>query len=69
MSDLVQEVNDDALHIAIRQDLNQLGLVAHMNDSIANENSVSGVYCHHTADNIAYEDRSINGENTYTVSL
>ena len=40
-----------------------------MNDSIANENSVSGVYCHHTADNIAYEDRSENGENTYTVSL
>ena len=36
-----------------------------MNDSIANENSVSGVYCHHTADNIAYEDRSANGENTY----
>ena len=69
MADLVQEVNDDALHIAIRQDLNQLGLVAHMNDSIANENSVSGVYCHHTADNIAYEDRSANGENTYTVTL
>lgn len=69
MADLVQEVNDDALHIAIQQDLNQLGLIAHMNDSIANENSVSGVYCHHTADNIAYEDRSANGENTYTVSL
>ena len=69
MADLVQEVNDDALHIAIRQDLGQLGLIAHMNDSIANENSVSGVYCHHTADNIAYEDRSENGENTYTVSL
>ena len=69
MAELVQEVNDDALHIAIRQDLSQLGLVAHMNDSIANENSVSGVYCHHTANNIAYEDRSENGENTYTVSL
>lgn len=69
MADLVQEVNDDALHIAIKQDLSQLGLIAHMNDSIANENSVSGVYCHHIADNIAYEDRSENGENTYTVSL
>ena len=69
MADLVQEVNDDALHIAIKQDLSQLGLIAHMNDSIANENSISGVYCHHTADNIAYEDRSENGENTYTVSL
>lgn len=69
MADLVEEVNDDALHIAIRQDMSQLGLVAHMNDSIANENSVSGVYCHHTADNIAYEDQSLNGENTYTVSL
>lgn len=69
MAELVQEVNDDALHIAIRSDLNAIGLIAHMNDSIANENSVSGVYCHHTADNIAYEDRSANGENTYTVSL
>ena len=69
MAELVQEVNDDALHIAIRQDLSQLGLIAHMNDSIANENSVSGVYCHHTAENIAYEDVSENGENTYTVSL
>lgn len=69
MADLVEEVNDDALHIAIRSDLNSLGLIAHMNDSIANENSVSGVYCHHTADNIAFEDRSANGENTYTVTL
>jgi len=40
-----------------------------MDDSIPNENSVSGTYCHHTADNIAYEDRSANGENTYTISL
>jgi len=56
MAELVQEVNDDALHIAIRSDLNAIGLIAHMNDSIANENSVSGVFCHHTAENIAYEE-------------
>lgn len=56
MAELVQEVNDDALHIAIRSDLNAVGLIAHMNDSIANENSVSGVFCHHTAENIAFEE-------------
>jgi len=41
--------------------LNAAGLIAHMNDSIANENSVSGIYCHHTADNIAYEDSMPSG--------
>ena len=61
VSDLIQDVNDDALHIAIKSDLNSAGLIAHMNDSIANENSVSGVYCHHKAENIAYENPGDNG--------
>ena len=61
MAELVQEVNDDALHIAIRSDLSAAGLIAHMNDSISNENSVTGIYCHHMADNIAYEDTTESG--------
>ena len=61
VSDLIQDVNDDALHIAIKSDLNSAGLITHMNDSIANENSVSGVYCHHKAENIAYENPGDNG--------
>lgn len=56
MADLVKEVNDDATNIAIMNVMESIGVNSHLDDSIANTNSINGLYFKHTADNIAYED-------------
>lgn len=69
MADLVEEVNDDALNIAIQNNLDSAGVTTHLDDSIANVNSVSGVYYKHTADNIAYEEVDESANTVTTMSL
>lgn len=69
IADLVEEVNDDALNIAIQNNLDSGGVTAHLSDSIANVNSVSGIYFKHTSDNIAYEDVDEATNTVNTVSL
>jgi len=56
IADLVEEINDDALNIAISNNLNAIGITSHLDDTISNTSSVNGVYYKHMADNIAYED-------------
>lgn len=68
MADLVQEVNDDALNIAITNNLDSIGVTAHLADTIPNVNSVNGLNFNHVADNIAYEDVKDDGT-TASVSL
>lgn len=68
MADLVQEVNDDALNIAITNNLDSIGLTAHLADTIPNINSVNGLNFNHVADNIAFEDVKSDGTTT-SISL
>ena len=61
IADLITEVNDDAMEIAINNTLNSIGVQAHMDDSIANTNSVNGLYYKHEAKNISYENETDTG--------
>ena len=69
IADLVTEINDDALKIAINNNLDAIGITSHMADTIPNTNSVNGLYFNHTADNLAYEDVSEDGLTVNTISL
>jgi len=69
IADLVVEVNDDAMNIAINDNLDTAGVTTHLNDSIPNTNSVNGMYFKHIADNIAYEDVSEDGLSIKSVSI
>lgn len=69
IADLVEEINDDALQIAINNTLDSLGVTTHLDDTIPNVNSVNGIYFKHVCDNIAYEDIDTDAGTTTTVSL
>lgn len=56
IADLIKDVNDDALNIAISNTLNSAGVSSHLDDTIPNINSVNGLYFKHIAKNIAYEN-------------
>ena len=60
IADLIKDVNDDALNIAISNTLNSAGVSAHLDDTIPNINSVNGLYFKHIADNIAFEQTDMN---------
>lgn len=68
IADLVEEINDDALNIAIANNLDSIGVTSHLADTVPNINSVNGLYYVHMSDNIAYEDNSASGMVT-TVSV
>lgn len=55
IAELITEINDDALQIAISSSLDAIGVTAHLDDSVANSNSVNGLFYKHLAENIAYE--------------
>lgn len=59
IAELIKDVNDDALTIAITNTLNSVGATAHLDDTIPNSNSVNGLYFKHIAKNIAYENTDI----------
>jgi hypothetical protein len=59
IADLIKDVNDDALNIAISNTMNSAGMTAHLDDTIPNTNSVNGLYFKHLAKNIAYENTDI----------
>ena len=56
IADLIKDVNDDALNIAITNTLDSAGVTSHLDDTIPNSNSVNGLYFKHIAKNIAYEN-------------
>ena len=56
IADLIKDVNDDALTIAINNTLSSSGVTSHLDDTIPNSNSVNGLYFKHIAKNIAYEN-------------
>ena len=56
VAELIKDVNDDALNIAIGNTLNSAGMTSHLDDTIPNTNSVNGLYFKHLAKNIAYEN-------------
>lgn len=67
VADLITEVNDDALQIAISNNLSSIGVPVHLDDSVANINSVNGIYFKHMSKNIAYEQTD--GVTTTTVNV
>ncbi|WQJ53912.1 MAG: hypothetical protein [Wendovervirus sonii] len=69
IADLIKEINDDALNIAITNQFDTVGVTTHLSDSVPNTNSVNGIYYKHTAENIAYEDMVTNGTNIQTINL
>lgn len=69
IAELVEEINDDALQIAIDNTLDSIGVTTHLDDTIPNTNSVNGIYFKHVCDNIAYEDTNADDGTTKTVSL
>lgn len=69
IADLVEEINDDALQIAINNTLDSIGVTTHLDDTIPNVNSVNGIYFKHICDNIAYEDIDSDAGTTTTISL
>lgn len=67
LADLIDEINDDALNIAITNNLDSIGVTTHLDDTIPNQESVNGIYFKHLSDNIAYED--IDGNTVSSISL
>lgn len=59
IADLIKDINDDALTISINNQLDSIGATAHLDDTIPNTNSLSGLYFKHLAKNIAYENTDI----------
>ena len=55
IADLIEEINSDALTLTVQNNLDALGVTEHLKDSVANKNSVNGLYFKHLAENIAYE--------------
>ena len=55
IADLIEEINSDALTLTVQNNLDSLGVTEHLKDSVANKNSVNGMYFKHLAENIAYE--------------
>ena len=68
IADLITEVNDDAINIAINNNLEAIGVITHLSDTIPNTNSVNGMYYVHTAKNIAYEEHGQNANGTSVVN-
>ena len=68
IADLITEVNDDAINIAINNNLEAIGVITHLSDTIPNTNSVNGMYYVHTAKNIAYEEHGKNANGTSVVN-
>lgn len=66
IADLITKVNDDALQITIDNTLDSVGVTAHLADTVPNTASVTGTYYKHLADNIAYEDKKVTGEDGAT---
>ena len=60
IADLIKEINDDSLNIQINNIIDSVGLSSHIDDSIANTNSIKGLYYKHESKNIAYEDKQDN---------
>jgi hypothetical protein len=58
IADLITAVNDDALVLTINNTLDSIGVNTHLDDTIPNSNSVSGMYFKHMASNIAVEEKS-----------
>lgn len=69
IADLIKDVNDDALNIAISNTLNSAGVSAHLDDTIPNINSVNGLYFKHIAENIAFEQTDINTGSKVVTSI
>ena len=67
IADLITDINDDAMEIAINNTLTSLGVQSHMEDSIANTNSVNGLYYKHQAQNISYENETDTGIESISV--
>lgn len=59
IADLIKMINDDALQITINNILDSIGITVHLNDVVANTNSVTGEYYKHLAKSIAYEEKKI----------
>ena len=68
IADLIEEVNSDAQTLTVQNILDSQGVSAHLSDSIANKNSVNGLYFKHIAENIAYEYKNVDSSNNITIN-
>lgn len=69
VSELIKDVNDDALNIAITNTLDSAGVTSHLDDTIPNSNSVNGLYFKHLAKNIAYENTDLTSGTKVVTSI
>lgn len=69
LSEIIQETNEDSITTTIENSLNSAGLIAHIDDSIPNTNSVNGIYFRHKASSIAYEYKNTQQGTIATISL
>jgi predicted nucleic acid-binding Zn-ribbon protein len=67
ISDLIEEVNSDALVLTVQNKLDALGVTTHLDDTVANKNSVTGLYFKHLSENIAYEQETTDSSGNVTV--
>ena len=59
VADLITMVNDDAINLSILNTLQSMGVDTHLDDTVPNTNSLTGVYFKHLAENIAYEEGGV----------
>lgn len=67
IADLIEEVNSDALVLTVQNKLDALGVTTHLDDTVANKNSVTGLYFKHLSENIAYEQETTDSSGNVTV--
>lgn len=69
IKNIVKDINDEATVNTITAQLSSQGLTEHVNDSLANINSVNGTYFKHQAKNIAYDYTDPGTGTVRTISL
>lgn len=68
IADLITMVNDDALNLSILNTMQSMGVDSHLDDTVPNTNSLTGVYYKHLAENIAFEESTTDDAGITTIN-
>ena len=68
IADLITMVNDDALNLSILNTMQSMGVDSHLDDTVPNTNSLTGVYYKHLAENIAFEESMTDDSGITTIN-
>lgn len=69
IENLIKDINSENVQITVNNQLESNGLLTHINDSLANINSINNTYFKHEAKNISYELYDSVNKTIKTVSL